>query len=97
MIKHIVMLKFYDGVKLDIIKKIKKQMDEMPSEISQIKSFETGINISKSHKAFDLILVSEFENDESLQEYIVHPVHQNLIAALDQYREKSHVVDYQIE
>lgn len=90
------MFKFKEGTSSVQIQNIKEQIDAMPSQIPQIKSFETGTNISQSPKAFDLILVSEFESITALEEYQVHPSHLALIDALGDIREKTHVVDYQV-
>lgn len=96
MIKHIVMFKFKASASEAKKQEIKSQLDALPGKISQIKSFETGVNISKSKNAFDLILVSEFDSLKTLEEYRVHEDHQKLIASLKPIKEKTNVVDYEI-
>lgn len=58
MIKHIVFirLKAADDEKLKNLNQLKEALDNLPSQIPEIKSFETGLNISDSSSASDIAL-----------------------------------------
>ena len=93
MINHIVAFKLKDEHK-DKAKLIKQELDSLPSKIHQIKSFEVGINISDSTAAYDIVLVSEFESVEQLDEYRMHPEHIKVTDVIRLYKANSMVVDY---
>ena len=79
MIRHIVMFKFrkmddrenFERIRIEM----KEKLDALPQVIKEIKTFETGINVNPIPRAWDLVLVSEFESMEDLEKYRVHPVH----------------------
>jgi hypothetical protein len=96
MIKHIVMFKFKDDVSHERIELIKQVMDDMPAKIPQILKFETGLDVKRGPKSFDLVLISEFESLDTLEQYRVHPAHQTLIKLLEDIKEVNYAVDYEI-
>ena len=71
MFKHIVMWKL-DASLPDISKKenaelIKSTLEKLPSLISQIVSYESGINLQDGDSTFDVVLISEFHNRKTLR------------------------------
>lgn len=98
MIKHIVMWKlkdFAEGAgREENALKIKSMLEALKGKISQIKYLEVGINISKSPMAFDAVLVTEFENEQALEEYQKHPEHVKVSEFVGKVREDRKVVDY---
>jgi Stress responsive A/B Barrel Domain len=100
MIKHIVMWKLKENA-LGNTKEanaltIKKQLEDLVGTITEIKSLEVGINFNPSEAAFDVVLYSEFENEESLNSYMKHPLHVKVADFVSQVRENRVVVDYQV-
>ena len=79
MIRHIVVWKlkeFGEGKsKAENADIIKRDLENLINEISQIKAIEVGINFNKSAQASDIILNSEFETEEDLNIYQNHPAH----------------------
>ncbi len=73
---------------------IKNKLEQLPSQIKEIKFFQVGINVSKSERAYDMVLVSEFNNLEDLNIYAKHPAHVEFIDFFSQYRENSIVTDF---
>jgi hypothetical protein len=51
----------------------------LPSQIEAIRTFEVGLN-NVGTDNFDVLLISEFEDEDGLQTYSQHPVHQEVIA-----------------
>ncbi len=97
MIKHVVMLKLLDKdekKKLNI-QTLKDKLDNLKNKIPEIKYLETGINISPRSSAFDLVLISEFNNQEDLDKYIIHPAHQEVLTILAEIKDDIVVVDYE--
>ncbi|NJK87663.1 MAG: Dabb family protein [Bacteroidales bacterium] len=65
--------------------------------MSVVKKLETGVNISNRAIAYDLVLVTDFENTEDLQKYIDHPEHHKIVEYLEQAKmKKASVVDYEV-
>lgn len=98
MIKHIIMFKLKDfgseDIKKQKLNELKIIIDELNGKIREIVSIEAGINISTRDKAYDLVLVSDFKNEEDLSLYNIHPEHQKLVGFLKNIRLSSAVVDY---
>ncbi len=76
------------------LKQLREMLDALPAHINEIKYFETGMNVSASPAAFDLVLVSEFESLETLEAYRVHPEHVKVLDFVSRVKEVTHVVDY---
>lgn len=100
MIHHIVMFKLLetpDGNQKERNKlEVKKQLEGLPAKIDVIRSMEVGINVKESARAFDIVLVSTFDNLEDLETYRVHPAHQEFVDYVGQIREQTASVDYEI-
>ncbi|MGD2033714.1 MAG: Dabb family protein [Bacteroidales bacterium] len=96
MIKHIVMFKLpNNNRKEQNVLELKDKLDGLNNKIPEIKSLETGVNISPRSSAFDLVLITEFNNQDDLDRYRVHPDHQGILAFLDEIKEDAIVVDYE--
>lgn len=100
MIKHIVQFKLKET---DLNEKnknaafLKKELESLIPIIKEIKYFEIGINYAQLPQAFDLVLISEFENDETLNTYKIHPAHQKILGFINDLCSDKHVVNYEIE
>lgn len=96
MLKHIVMFRIIgDGEKKE--KKIhlfKDKLDELKNKIKEVKYLETGINISKSPSAYDVILTTHFESELDLDVYRNHPEHQKVAGLIKELVREVGVVDY---
>lgn len=100
MIHHIVMFKLMeipDRKQKEALKlEVKKRLEALPSKISVIRSLEVGMNVVAQERAFDIVLISIFDNLDDLETYRVHPVHQEFVEYVSQIREKAASVDYEI-
>jgi len=99
MIKHIVFLSLLNEMpameKAIVLAEVRSKLLELPSKIPGISFFDVGINLSSDPKAADLVILSEFENTDTLNDYLVHPAHQAFIAWNRDKCPKSTVVDYE--
>lgn len=75
MLKHIVFLKFKPGTTEDDISDIEKGLSGLPDRIPEIKRYEFGRDIVRSDRSYDFALISEFEDQEAMKRYQVHPYH----------------------
>lgn len=96
MIKHIVMWKLKDENKGENALKIKKDLEALKSEISEIKEIEVGIDVNKSEAAYDVVLYSTFDSQEDLDNYQVHPKHKEAGVFIRQVVSSRVVVDYEV-
>lgn len=99
MIKHVVMWKLSELAENNFKSKnailIKEMLLELPSKINFIKKLEVGINIDKSEAAYDLVLITEFDNTEDLNNYQQHPEHIKVSQFVQKVRSARCVVDYE--
>ena len=77
-------------------KEVKNRLEALPGKINVIRSMEVGINILTSGRAFDVALVSSFENLDDLETYRVHPAHQEVVKFIGSIKETSASVDFVI-
>ncbi|MEA3497226.1 MAG: Dabb family protein [Bacteroidota bacterium] len=79
MIRHIVMIKLKNfsskEVKITNAKKLKSELENLENKIDEIKYYEVGLNLSTSPSAYDVVLVSDFNNMKELNDYRIHPEH----------------------
>ena len=99
MIKHIIMWRLYDHAegfsKAENAQRMKQQLEELKRKIPQIRYLETGINISDSPDAYDVVMYSEFDSQDDLKAYQNHPAHLAFKEFVDGIRSKKRLVDYE--
>jgi heme-degrading monooxygenase HmoA len=100
MIKHIVMWKLKETAngnsKYDNALNIKNKLEALNGKIPGLVKIEVGIDFSKTESSKDVVLVSEFETKEDLDNYQVHPDHKALMPFIEESRLERAVVDYEI-
>jgi hypothetical protein len=76
MLVHVVMFKLHDNVdKAAVSQEIKARLEALPPRIDVIRRYEVGVNVIASPRAYDMVLVSEFDNRDTLAIYSAHPDH----------------------
>jgi hypothetical protein len=98
MIKHIVMWRLKDeaaGATKEVnALKLKDALESLTDKIQSLKAAEVGINFNPSPAAFDVVLYSEFDDEEGLQAYQNHPEHLKIVDFVGEIRTDRAVVDY---
>jgi hypothetical protein len=94
MLVHIVMFQFKEENKEANLERVKEMLEALPSHIDTLRSMEVGIDISRSERSFDLVLVSTFDDQEGLNGYAPHPAHQAVVSVIKEVTTLSKVVDY---
>lgn len=78
MVRHIILWKlkeeYAEDEKKELLIKIKKGLEDLKSEVSEIKEIQVHINGLDTSNA-DLMLESSFETAEKLAAYVIHPSH----------------------
>lgn len=73
---------------------IKERLESLPALIPEIKSYEVGLNINPTERAWDIVLVSTFDSREDLSVYSNHPEHQEIVKTIRALGTEAVVVDY---
>lgn len=94
MLVHIVMFQFKDENKEANLDRVKTMLDALPSKIESLRSMEVGIDISRSERSFDMVLVSKFDDQAGLDAYAPHSAHQEVVSVIKEVTSVSKVVDY---
>jgi hypothetical protein len=76
------------------INQIKADLDTLPSKIKEIKSYEVGVNINPNPLAYEIVLISEFDNFNDLNIYREHPEHVKVLELIGKYKDNSVFNDY---
>ena len=99
MIIHIVMWKLKEvaegSSKEENALKIKAILEELKHKIGVIENLEVGINLNESDFAYDVVLNSEFDCLDSLNQYQKHPEHIKAGGFISAVTEKRVVADYE--
>lgn len=95
MLRHIVMFRLKNQTdKAKNLEKLKKELDELENKIPEVISLETGINMNPKSSAYDLVLITDFENEDVLDRYRSHTEHQKVLEFIAEINEETAVVDY---
>ncbi|CQR54912.1 Dabb family protein [Paenibacillus riograndensis] len=95
MIKHIVFFKLKDRAP-EKVQETVAVLRNMEGKIPQLLSIEVGADIIRSERSFDIALVTVVASLDDLQAYQVHPEHKKVIAHINEVKEVSYAVDYEI-
>lgn len=94
MIKHIVMWKFKEGERENMLL-FREKLLSLKEQIPEIRAMEVGININPSDRSFDAVLVSEFDSLDALKSYSTNPLHVAVSEFCKGIRTQSASVDYE--
>jgi len=98
MLNHIVIFKLKDefqGKKKDeIAKEIKERLEKLPRLIPEIIYYEVGINSLNDPRAYDLVLISKFENLQALENYKSNEHHKQTLEFILERALDAKVVDF---
>ena len=77
MIHHVVMLRLVGGLPEEEVEHFLSQAREILTPIPGVKNFEIGHNIREDNHP--LALLMDFDSEEALETYQVHPEHQRFL------------------
>ena len=73
---------------------VQQALMSLPGKIDVIADYEVGLNISGSERAWDVVLVSTFKDQQALDAYSAHPDHQEAVRFIRTVSAETRVVDY---
>ncbi len=72
------------------------RLTALRGKIPQIQNFEVGLDIDRTERAADVVLVSSFASLEDLAAYKRHPLHRALVEFVRGITSEVRVVDYEV-
>lgn len=97
MIKHIVMWNLRGDSaqqKAQAVEQLRRAFESLRGKVPGLRHLEIGVDTSRVDYACDVVLYSEFESQQTLDEYAVHPEHLRVKRELGDLRIVRHQVDY---
>lgn len=97
MVKHIVAfkLKGTPEERLEVARKFKAALEELPGKIDVLRSIEVGLNENPS-ESWDVVLTAIVDKMEDVQVYATHPAHVAAAGLLGEHKEARACVDYTV-
>lgn len=96
MVKHVVMYKLKNPTEQNAIALASKFLS-MKGKIDVLKSIESGVDILRSDRSFDVALICQFDSLEDMEVYRTHEVHLPVMAYVKSVVESSKSVDFIID
>jgi stress responsive alpha/beta barrel protein len=100
MIKHIVMWKLKDHAegndKAGNAVLVKEKLEALQNLVPGLLKLEVGLDLGLDAAAFDLVLYTEFANEQALAAYQAHPLHKAVFPFIAAVRDARHAVDYAV-
>ncbi len=93
MVKHIVFFKLKNR-DAKAAEELREKLLSLKNEIDLIRDIEVGINFKESERAYDLALITTFDDEAALQRYATHPYHLEVIDYIKTVVSDSKVVDF---
>ena len=94
MVKHIVFMKLEDNSE-ENKRVVKEKLMSMQGAIETLKSIEVGLNFDESERAYDIALITDFEDVKGLKAYSTHKLHLLVVAYLKSINTVTKVVDFE--
>ncbi len=95
MLVHVVMFKLKDRSR-ESAERARDVLLAMEGQIPELRAIEVGVDVLRSERSYDVVLVTQFDDVAAMQRYQVHPRHRDVIAYMNEHRESSIVVDYEV-
>jgi stress responsive alpha/beta barrel protein len=96
LITHVVQFKLKNPSP-ENLKKTKEVLLNMKGKIPQLLDIVVGVDLLRSERSYDLVLITKFSSMDDLKIYQDHPIHQNVLGFMATVRESSISVDFQSE
>jgi hypothetical protein len=95
LIRHIVLFRFKPETSEADRQAFRAMLDSLPSKIAEIVEFQTGFDVVRSARAFDLGLVSVYKNLDDLAVYAKHEHHLPVVERSKEICEQVVSVDFE--
>ena len=93
MVKHIVMYKLKDPTEQNAIA-LQQKFLSMKGKIEVLKDIQSGVDVLRSDRSFDVVLICQFDSMADMEIYRTHEAHLPVMAYVKSVVECSKSVDY---
>ncbi|RMG99287.1 MAG: Dabb family protein [Chloroflexi bacterium] len=94
MITHVVMFRLKDRSP-ENLQKTRNFLLDLDGKIPSLRQLEVGIDLVRSERSYDLVLIAKFDNMAGLHAYQVHPAHVPVVAHMREIAEAAAAVDFE--
>jgi hypothetical protein len=95
MLRHIVMVRFKDpDAKQANAETFRMKLLALEETVPELIKMEVGLNVNTKPSAYDLVLISDFEDEAGLDAYRIHPEHVKVVKFMKSVASETAVVDY---
>jgi len=88
MIRHVVLFSFVSDTASDTVREIIRDLNNLPHRINEILSWEITEDLGHREKSHRICLIATFADMESVERYLNHPAHVEVVK-----RALPHVLD----
>ncbi len=93
MVKHIVFFKLKENSQ-EKKEEVKSKLLSLKGKVEVLKNIEVGLNFADEARAYDIALLTDFENEEDLKSYAIDPYHLEIVEYIKRVTVSSKVVDF---
>ncbi len=93
MVKHIVFFKLKENSQ-EKKEEVKSKLLSLKGKVEVLKNIEVGLNFADEARAYDIALLTDFENEEDLKSYAIDPYHLEIVEYIKSVTVSSKVVDF---
>jgi len=94
MITHVVCWKLKDRSR-ENAERVREKLLTMQGRLPMLKSLEVGVDVVRSGRSFDVVLIARFDSLDDLNAYQVHPYHQEIAAFMGTVADQAVAVDFE--
>lgn len=94
MITHVVCWKLKDRSR-ENAERVREKLLTLQGKVPTLKSVEVGVDVLRSDRSYDVVLIGRFDSLEDLDAYQVHPYHQEIVQFMRTVVDHSVAVDYE--
>jgi rRNA maturation protein Rpf1 len=93
LVKHIVFFKLKENSQ-EKKEEVKSKLLSLKGKVEVLKNIEVGLNFADEARAYDIALLTDFENEEDLKSYAIDPYHLEIVEYIKRVTVSSKVVDF---
>jgi rRNA maturation protein Rpf1 len=93
LVKHIVFFKLKENSQ-EKKEEVKSKLLSLKGKVEVLKNIEVGLNFADEARAYDIALLTDFENEEDLKSYAIDPYHLEIVEYIKSVTVSSKVVDF---
>lgn len=94
MITHVVCWKLKDRSR-ENAERVRDKLLTLEGRVPTLVSLEVGVDVLRSDRSYDVVLIGRFRSLEDLEAYQVHPYHQEIVQFMRTVVDQSVAVDYE--